>query len=382
MTYLHIDLTTVQSPKHEGQPCGDVVECVRGSDGTTFVLADGVGHGVRANLGANFVTARLLEKLRTGASLRQSFSDVIETLETNRSNDLPWAAFTLVRVAPHGDATVLSYESPPPLLVSRRHAHILPQRSLAAEHSLITQANCTLVPGDALLIMSDGVTQAGLGRTYTLGWGIEGVCREANMLLGSRVEPEELPARLHAKAGEIDGAQRGDDTTAVLAACREGVVVNIFTGPPVDLARDGEVVREFMLEEGYKVVCGGTTAGVVARELEVEAKVDRDSLHPYTPPRYEIEGIDLSTEGAICLNQLYNIFDDPQPLFEERTAVSDLYDLLQRADRVRIIAGRAANAAGNTMQFRQQGILSRPQIVPLLAKKLEAAGKLVEVEWV
>jgi hypothetical protein len=359
-----------------------VVECLRGADGTTLVLADGIGSGVRAHLAAQFTVTRLLEKLRRGVSVRRAFGDAVETLEANRATDMPWAAFSVTRILPEGNATILSYEMPPPLLVSRRQAHVLPQQNLSSGGAVIAQANCVLATGDSIAVMSDGITQAGVGNGLAYGWGADGACADMNLRLSRSVALAGLPAAVEQEACRLAGTEHCDDTTFVLATCRKGLVVSLLTGPPADPARDGEVVRAFLQDEGAKVVCGGTTAGVVAREMDTGAVVDSKSLHAYAPPRYRLDGIDLATEGAICLNQLYNIFDAPGLRFEGKNAVTDLYDLLQSADRVKFIVGKAANPDGNSVHFRQQGILQRRQIVPLLADKLRAADKLVELLWV
>jgi hypothetical protein len=53
---------------------------------------------------------------------------------------------------------------------------------------------------------------------------------------------------------------------------------------------------------------------------------------------------------------------------------------LQIADRVNITLGGAKNHASGDITFRQRGILTRQRIVPLIAQRLRAAGKLVVVE--
>ncbi len=49
-------------------------------------------------------------------------------------------------------------------------------------------------------------------------------------------------------------------------------------------------------------------------------------------------------------------------------------------DRVNFLVGGAHNAAAGDSAFRQQGILPRETIIPLIAEKLRAAGKLVVPE--
>ena len=70
-------------------------------------------------------------------------------------------------------------------------------------------------------------------------------------------------------------------------------------------------VKRLLAAEGIKVVCGSTTADVVARQMGKELQYAPPSASMNEPPEYHIDGIDLTTEGAIMLNQVYNILDEP-----------------------------------------------------------------------
>jgi hypothetical protein len=116
--------------------------------------------------------------------------------------------------------------------------------------------------------------------------------------------------------------------------------------------------------------------------LGERVSVERDPKSTIAPPRYEIDGVDLVTEGAVTLNQAYNIIDEDLALITEDSGVTELCALLQVADCVHIWIGGAKNVASGDISFRQCGILTRDRIMPLLAEKLRNAGKLVVVEHV
>ena len=167
-----------------------------------------------------------------------------------------------------------------------------------------------------------------------------------------------------------------------MARCRKGHIVNILTGPPASRAEDVGVVRRFLQMEGLKFVCGGTTAEIVARVLRQPLRVEQSCSSLIAPPRYEIPGVDLVTEGAVTLNQVYNLLEEDIGNLTEDSGVTELCSLLRVADRVNLFLGDARNGATNDVSFRQRGILTRQQIIPLLADKLRAAGKLVVFEHV
>ena len=120
----------------------------------------------------------------------------------------------------------------------------------------------------------------------------------------------------------------------MLARCRPGCTVNVLTGPPADRQADGAVVRRFMELEGQKVVCGGTTAKIVGRQTRQPVSVREDANSLIAPPDYVLKGVDLATEGAVTLNQAYNILDEDPSRYEKSTGVSRLCEMLRAADRV------------------------------------------------
>lgn len=370
-----------QTAKKPGTPCGDVVCFDRTAAGLTLVCADGLGSGIKANLAANMTCARLLALLRGGASLRQAFGSVVRTMQQVRGTDLPYAVFSVARILPDGQATVLAYEIPPPLLLTRHQATIMAGRTLTLEGGLITEANCHLEPGEGLLLISDGLTQAGLGLSLKSGWQAEGVAQFLNQQLSARRPLRELAQAAHDRARELWENVGGDDCTAALALCRWGKVLNLITGPPSDQHRDREIAQRFLQLEGWKVACGATTADLVARALGRELTVEQDSRSALTPPRYYLEGVDLVTEGAITLNQVYNVLDEDPGQLPEVSGVTELLELLHAADRVNFLVGVAHNPAHGDIRFRQQGLLSRTRVIPLIADKLRQDGKLVTVEY-
>jgi hypothetical protein len=379
--YVHIEIETAQTSKRSDWPCGDRVASQRNESATSVVCADGIGSGIRAHIAAELCASRLMELLRLGTSLRSSVSSVVRSMERNREPGSVFAAFSIARILNDGLTTVYSYESPPVALLSRRHAQLLPSHSVELGGALVAESECYLEPGDGLLLMSDGITQAGIGRGLPMGWQIEGVLRFADSCLSDGHSPKTLASMVHDHVRSTWG-EGGDDCTAVTAWCRRGQILNILTGPPGDRTKDVPTVRRFMQAEGLTVVCGGTTAEIVGRVLGKTVRLPSDQSSTIAPPRYEIPGIDLVSEGAVTLNQVYNVIDENPDDLTELNAVTELCALLQVADRVNIMVGGARNLASGDISFRQCGILTREHIVPLLAEKLRAAGKLVVVEYV
>jgi len=409
--YTHVDIYTAQSSKKPGMPCGDMLATLRTNTGTTIICADGIGSGIRAHIAAQMCVARLTESLQQELTLRTVFQSVATTMQASRDPQKPFAAFSIARIRSDGYATIFSYDSPLPIMVSRQGATVLANRPFPLPGGLAMESNCQLDTGEGILLMSDGITQAGLGYGANTEWTSEGVVRFINNRISSRLKLSLAPEMLHKEAlarwkGEMQETARpgsfspyspdarhqamvrhaakvtGDDCSVILGLCRTGQTVNILTGPPVDRDNDIPTVKRFLQLPGLKIVCGGTTAKLVAKYLNVPLEMESEPMSTIAPPRYGIKGINLVTEGAVTLNQVYNILDEDIANLQEDSGVTELRLLLGVADKLNIILGMADNTANADISFRQRGVLSRRVLIPLLAEKLRQEGKLVNVELV
>lgn len=382
MGYLHVEVSGRQLPKKAGKVCGDVFIHYRDKTSTIVILSDGLGSGIKANIAATMCVTRLKELIKSGYSVRHAFTNLVQTMEHARKNELPYAVFTVARILNDGVTTVLTYEMPPPIFVSKKYSTILKQRTHTVNNSIIGEAGCYLNPNEGILLMSDGITQSGIGTLFPEGWGSKGVVTFINDFLISGNSKKILPQQIISEAHKNWGSKKGDDLTTLFINSRKGRVINLFTGPPADKKKDTIVTEKFMNQEGIRIVCGASTAKIIAREINQDLKVNDNYASPITPPSYEIEGINLVTEGAVTLTQLYNIWKEDSSLLDKNNPVTELRNLLDVADKVNIFLGKSENPADEDISFKQTGILSRKVIIPLLAEKLENEGKLVIIEEV
>jgi hypothetical protein len=380
--YVHVESIAAVRSRHAGEACGDTFVCHREPAGTTLLLCDGLGHGIRANMAATLCQARTSGLLRAGYSLRRAFESVVGTMESIKGKASAYSVISALRILNEGDATVLSYDMPGAVLLGDRHAAALHARPITLGQATVMESNCFLRPGEGVMLVSDGITQAGLGRGMKDGWTLDGVARLADRLLQEGCAMADLPARILGRAEEIGQGEVGDDCTVVAALCRLGRTLTLFTGPPSDRATDPAIVDRFLGSDGWKVVCGGTTAAIVADRLGRKLARPRDPGSLRAPPSYALEGVDLVTEGAVTLNQVHNLLETDPEEWDEASGVTELLGLMRAADKIHFLVGQSFNPASGHVSFRQQGILSRTAIVPLIAAKLEAAGKRVMVEKV
>lgn len=382
MGYIHVEIDIAQKAKKSDGICGDAVCSFRTPEATVIMIVDGIGSGIKANIYANMAAARLEKLLESGFSLRRAFSSLVKTMHESRGSDMPYAVFTMARILNNGEATILTYEMPEAIFVGRHSASVLPRRNFTLEHEVIGESNLFLEPGEGLLMFTDGITLAGIGGKTRLGWNTSEISRFVNDCMVAGERKKKLYQKVQQQALDLWGHPCGDDCTVVGAFCRQGKVVNIFTGPPASSGEDQKVVESFLSQPGLKIVSGATTAQIVARHLKRELAVNISDTSMIAPPGYSLEGIDLVTEGAVTLNQLYNILDADPIYFEPDSSVTRLYDAIIDADRINFVVGVTKNIGHQDIAFRQQGIIPRLKIVELLAEKLSSDGRLIDIKKV
>ena len=99
----------------------------------------------------------------------------------------------------------------------------------------------------------------------------------------------------------------GDDTTIATVKIVSRKNVCLYSGPPMDKSCDERLVTEFMIPEGKKIVCGGSSANIVSRVLKQPLMPSIEYSDPEIPPTATIAGIDLVTEGVITLKRTVDI---------------------------------------------------------------------------
>ena len=379
--YIHYEITRSQASMREGEPNGDVMGKLRTQQGTTIVLADGIGHGVKAHIAAQFTVSRALGLVEGGTGFRAAFESVVRTMEAAKGTDMPYAVITMVRILPDGFATILSYEMPPPILMMRKFSQVLPQRRAPGHESAALESSCHLSVDESLLLVTDGITQSGMGRGIRGGWTSERLLDYVIGLQESGTEWNGYSALVLNKALSNWGPAPGDDCSAITVTARRGKSVTVLTGPPSDRRMDRRVLQRFIASDGLKVVSGGSTAKMVAAYLGKDLRAVKGQGSLYSPPRYFIDGIDLVTEGALTLNQVCNVIDE-QPEQLEEGSVAMLHRILLDCDKVTFLVGEAVNPANAGIAFRQQGIMARKVIIPVLCDRLRVKGKLVVEEHI
>ena len=377
--YLYISDYTAQANKKSNLTCGDYVLIERTPDYTDFVLCDGMGSGAKANMSAIMCASRIITLMQTGISIYRACEKAVELMHRARTEDIPFAAFSVVRINKSGHYTSLSFEIPSPIIVKNGIAEVDEQRYFACAHEVVAECTGMLEAGDSLIYVSDGVSQAGLGMMPEMGWGIEGFNRFINSGLTKGLKLNEIADKTLLQTHRLSGRVHADDTTISVLSAKTGEIISLLTGPPENKRLDSGFVSEFMKNKGRKIICGSTTAEVAARELKEKIEIEEISTEFNQPPKYRIKGIYIVSEGAVTLNQVYNLLDvsvDDMPVY---SVVGEIAEMRLKADVINIFLGDARNAAHNDISFKQLGIVERETIIKLIVEKLVQKEKVVKI---
>lgn len=375
----YIETLQFQFNKQDNAVCGDDILIKREKGVTVILVMDGVGSGVQANLCATLFGHELMCFLEKGYSLSESCRLVIESIKSGKKIN-NFAAFNAATVLDSGHVQVFTYEAPPPVFINDSYAYVPHTQVHRLGSENIIESNYLIRPGKALLLFSDGVSQSGMGHGFGYGIDSSGIADKLNEFFSSGMKYEEAVEKTLQHCKAISGSKWEDDTSLVMVKTRNAITTNILTGPPSSKNMDAQFVGDFNRAPGLKIICGSTTLDVYTRHTGVNAEMV-ESLTPFEAPTYKVQDIDFASEGAVMLNQLYNLYEINPKNLDAGAPITRLKELLDMSDKICFYLGRAENTEQNeSMIFSQLRIFPRHRIIRMLGDKLKELGKVVTVK--
>lgn len=349
-----IDVDFCQRAKHGQVVSGDVFlsRKVKEEGRVISVLSDGLGSGVKASVLANLTATMALRYTMSFVDVRRSAKTIMDTLPICEQRRISYSTFTIVDLDDEGRTRVIEHGNPP--LVLLRGTQPLPIERIQVtldewKNRSISYSEFELQLDDRIVCFSDGVSQSGLGKPgLALGWGNETAVRFLSQQIGrdAEISSQELSRKVVTEALVNDGRTARDDITCGVVYYRKPRRLLVITGPPFCRERDGELAELVRSFSGKKVICGGTTAGIVSRLLDRDVSMALDSLDPEIPPASRMEGVDLVTEGTVTLAKLAESLEECRGQEGHRpNPVSELASLLLGSDIVEFVVGTRINDA-------------------------------------
>ena len=349
---LFVEIEYTQRKKQDEGICGDsfALKQVLPEQRSIAVLSDGLGSGVKANILSCMTAQMAVRFVASNKDIQETVKIIMDALPICSIRKISYATLTIVDSFLSGKTQIIEMGNPPVLHIRGNEVLRSPKQSIDSpgwHHRTLNMTSTTVLPEDRLIMFSDGITQAGLGTNATkLGWRLHG-CQEYIqdcIRENPRISARQLSADVldGALAQEI-GHEPHDDMTCAVMYFRQPRRTIVMTGPPFHQDKDREIAARVSEYPGKKIICGGTTANIIARELQ------RDLTTPLTrrgnlPPISFMEGIDLVTEGILTLTRSYQLLKQ-RDLRDEDSAATDLTELLRESDIIEFYVGTRINEA-------------------------------------
>lgn len=353
---FYIEVNSQQRNHDEEKICGDVFlyRYVKEEDRVIAVLSDGMGHGVKANILATLTATMALNFTREHKEVDRIAEIIMNTLPVCSERKISYSTFTIVDIESSGKTNILEYDNPSTIILRGKNQldvawkKVLLEKGKNAGKELRT---CTFMPEkeDRIIFCSDGVSQSGMGsEAYPFGWERENVASYATSLVSGEpsISAITLAGKIVTMAHKNDAYKAKDDISCAIIYFREPRKLLICTGPPYEKEKDRELASKVKKYTGKVILCGGTTADIVARELDRKIVDELVFEDPELPPESFMEGIDLVTEGILTLekvNELLKTYNNSTKL--GKGPADKIIRMLMESDEIHFIIGTRINIA-------------------------------------
>ncbi len=346
---MFIDIDCNQTKKYNQNTFGDYFLSKRYSGRLIAVLSDGLGSGVKANILATMTATMLLKFIETESNIRKACEIILNSLPVCQVRKISYSTFSAIDCDDEGNAKIVEEGNPQFVWIRNGEVlepecKIITSKTFPSRHMHVYHLKLAL--GDRIVFCSDGVTQAALGsEDLKLGIRRDGLIRLIKEKLAENpdVSSHELTKYIvrQAELTEPDHKAK-DDISAASLYFREPRQAVVFTGPPYHQDKDNFYAKMFDSFKGKKAICGGTTANLLSRELNIPVRTQISLNCGKLPSVSFMDGIDLVTEGILTLTKACEYLENGE-ISED--AAGQLVNFLVNSDCITFMVGAKLNQA-------------------------------------
>jgi len=353
---FYIEVGVLQKSHTGERICGDIFlsKKIKEENRTIVVLSDGMGHGVKANLLATLTATMAINFTAEHKDVHKIAEIIMNTLPVCSERKISYATFTIIDIEDNGQTTIINYDNPESIVLRGEEEfkpqwHTITLETGSNKGKEIQACTFKAQKEDRIILLTDGVTQSGLGKgKYLLGFGLDNT-RElilSQVKANNSISAAKLSSAIVNKAHSNDEYNSKDDISSAVVYFREPRKLLLCSGPPFDKEKDdylAEIVKEF---NGKKIIAGGTTADIISFKLNIPIEDTLEFDDPDLPPISHMEGIELVTEGILTLSKVSGILEN----YNERTELGkgpadSIIKLLLESDEIFLCIGTAVNIA-------------------------------------
>lgn len=354
MNSYSVEVNSVSEKKHGQSAAGDTFlsrKC-KGENRVIAVLADGLGSGIKANVLSSLTATAALNTVEHHISPEKSAEMIYRTLPVCSERKISYSTFTIADIRPGISSNIVEFDNPPSLLVRNgkivdlQHDYL--QFSGAGKMRKISVSSFVPMKEDRIIFISDGVTQSGMGTVlFPLGWGQQDYSDFvlSQIKQNNSISARELSEKIVNQSIRNDLWKPKDDITCSVIYIRQSRSTLICSGPPFHQDRDGDLGSVFDNYPGKKVICGGTTATIIARELNRKIEVVLDQTDYGLPPSSKMEGADFVSEGILTLCRVSDYLEHKKVTLQLKDPAAHLTEILKDSDKIKFLVGTRINNA-------------------------------------
>lgn len=362
MNKIHVETYHASLNKKGEELCGDKVKVLRNQESCTIVLSDGLGSGVKANVLATLTSEIIATMLNEGADLEDAIDTIISTLPVCSERGVAYSTFTVVQIFYSGMAFMAEYDGPDAILLRHGRECFIDKEIKEVHGKKVRISRFEVQSDDQLVFFSDGIVHAGIGTILNFGWDHKEIVQHLTSLYRTNDSARTTCRHLLYAVNDLYQGMPGDDSTVAVVKMLPPKQSVVLVGPPKEKEDDIRVVSQLMSASGKKIVCGGSTSQMVARELKETIRMDHLlNLIGDIPPIAQINGLDLVTEGAITLKKVLEYLrecNDSQEYLDHFVDGSDgdgafllTHMLLCDCSAIHFIQGTADNIAHASINY-------------------------------
>ncbi|HOO83632.1 MAG TPA: SpoIIE family protein phosphatase [Prolixibacteraceae bacterium] len=285
---------------------------------TMLVLSDGIGHGIKASVLATLTATMALNYSSFHTKPEIAAQIIMDVLPA--SADKPsYATFTIIEIENDDLVRIINYDNPP-VIILRGDKRFKPSKIYELEiggaqnrDKILRCQEFYAMKEDRIIFFSDGVTQSGIDSLkFNMGWGHDNVFNFITKIVDSQpdISATKLAKKIINQALENDNHKIKDDTSCGVVYFREPREMMLITGPPFYKVKDIGFIERIRDFKGSKIICGGTTAEIIARELNLKLELMQHWSDPTLPPVSKLDGFDMVTEGILTITKVEEILEN------------------------------------------------------------------------
>ena len=226
--------------------CGDMVSVARKNGYTTLVLADGMGSGVKANILATLTSTILSTMVSENIPLDDCVETIIETLPVCKVRGVAYSTFSVIHLNNDGKGFMFEFDSPECMFFRNGYPWVMEREELIVCGKKIYKSELELEDQDVIIVMSDGVPHAGIGKLLNFGWDRDDIIDYMHTNIQPDMSARCIAAVLADASFGLYQGEPGDDTTVAAVKIRQEQQVNMLIGPPSKREYCEEYVSDFL----------------------------------------------------------------------------------------------------------------------------------------